>query len=291
MDGGNEQRVAIKFCFKAGLSVTETLVLVQKVYGNAGLNRSNFLGGILDFETEGSWYNLTGQVTVQNRLWGKHCCCCWFSQKLLSNRIKNDSRIFEHPHDCNSSDSERGFGKEKVLCTFCSTLLDTWAKGRSSLILPRHYCDDRCRQKFLINYYGRWDLLFCLWPWNKATEFWMHWWDIPRPKGLKYHRSHIKTMLIIFDVEYIYGFVWWGVCKQSRWRHSVPEPEPSQDGGYVLLWQRYDNNKMVAMRYYGNVTLHLQQYSHRLNLFFFRLSWRCEQRIRTRGKSSKCRIL
>ena len=21
----------------------------------------------------------------------------------------------------------------------------------------------------------------------------------------------------------------------------------------VLLWQRYDNNKMVAMRYYGNV--------------------------------------
>jgi len=26
---------------------------------------------------------------------------------------------------------------------------------------------------------------------------------------------------IPFDVEYIYGFVWWGVCKQSRWRHSV----------------------------------------------------------------------
>ena len=22
----------------------------------------------------------------------------------------------------------------------------------------------------------------------------------------------------------------------------------------VLLWQRYDNNKMVAMRYYGNVS-------------------------------------
>ena len=33
----------------------------------------------------------------------------------------------------------------------------------------------------------------------------------------------------------------------------------------VLLWQRYDNNKMVAMRYY---VLHLQQYSHRLNLYF-----------------------
>ena len=63
-----------------------------------------------------------------------------------------------------------------------------------------------------------------------------------------------------FDVEYIYGFVWWGVCKQSRWRHSVTEP--SQDGGYVLLWQRYGNNKMVAMRYYGNVmTTTMSQHS------------------------------
>jgi len=41
-----------------------------------------------------------------------------------------------------------------------------------------------------------------------------------------------------------------GVCKQSRWRHSVTVP--SQDGGYVLLWQRYDN-KMADMCYYGNV--------------------------------------
>ena len=31
--------------------------------------------------------------------------------------------------------------------------------------------------------------------------------------------------------------------------------EPSQDGGYALLWQRYDNNKMVAIRYYGNVMI------------------------------------
>ena len=40
-----------------------------------------------------------------------------------------------------------------------------------------------------------------------------------------------------------------------------------QDGGYALLWQRYDNKKMAAIYYYGNVILHLQQYSHRLNLF------------------------
>jgi hypothetical protein len=40
MDGGNEQRVAVKFCFKAGLLETETQVLVQKAYGNWALNRS-----------------------------------------------------------------------------------------------------------------------------------------------------------------------------------------------------------------------------------------------------------
>jgi hypothetical protein len=33
MEGGNEQRVAITFCFKAGLSATETLVLVQRLMG------------------------------------------------------------------------------------------------------------------------------------------------------------------------------------------------------------------------------------------------------------------
>jgi len=54
MDGGNEQRIAIKFCLKAGLSAIDTLVLVQKACRNEVLNRSNLLCGILDFETEGS---------------------------------------------------------------------------------------------------------------------------------------------------------------------------------------------------------------------------------------------
>jgi hypothetical protein len=35
------KRFAITFCFKAGLSATETLVLVQNVYGNEVLNGSN----------------------------------------------------------------------------------------------------------------------------------------------------------------------------------------------------------------------------------------------------------
>jgi len=36
----------------------------------------------------------------------------------------------------------------------------------------------------------------------------------------------------------------------------------------MLLWKRYGNNKMAAVRIMSLI-LHLQQYSHRLNLFFF----------------------
>ena len=39
----------------------------------------------------------------------------------------------------------------------------------------------------------------------------------------------------------------------TRWRICVTMATlwQQQDSGYVLLWQRYDNNKMVAMRYYS----------------------------------------
>jgi hypothetical protein len=44
MGGGNEQRVAVKFCFKASLSATEILVLVEMAYGSEAVNRSNVFG-------------------------------------------------------------------------------------------------------------------------------------------------------------------------------------------------------------------------------------------------------
>jgi len=150
MGGGNEKRVAIKCCCKACLSATQTLVLVQKADGSENLNRSNGL----------SWYSQfwDGRELVENDERGgcpklsrtevNIAAVADLVKKLPSNHIKN-SRIFKHPQDCSSSDSETGFGKEKVVCTFCCTLLDTWAKWRSSHILPRHYRDGRCRQFFL----------------------------------------------------------------------------------------------------------------------------------------------
>jgi hypothetical protein len=127
MDGGNEQIVVIKFCFKAGLSATETLVLVQKAYGNEALNRSNVFRRYSRFRD--------GRELVEDDERGD----CPKSTRteissvavaeLVKNGRRNASRMIAEslniPKDCSSSDSERGFGKEKVVCTFCSTLLDT----------------------------------------------------------------------------------------------------------------------------------------------------------------------
>jgi hypothetical protein len=160
-----------------------------------------FLGGILDFETEKSWWKMTREVAVLNRMkWRKHCCYCWFGQKWPSNRIKNDSRIFEHPQDGSSSDSKRGFGKEKVVCMFCSTVLDTWAKGKSSHILPRYYRDGRCKQIFL-NKIITGDESWCF-VCDPETKRQISKWvgEIsPRSKKLQFQRSRIKSMLIIFS--------------------------------------------------------------------------------------------
>ena len=75
-----------------------------------------------------------------------------------------------------------------------------------------------------------------------------------------------------------------GVCTRSRWRHSVTVT--LKDGGYVLLWQRYDNNKMADMCYYGNVmttrrwricvtmeTLWQQKLTNKFSLRLY--CWRC----------------
>jgi len=68
-------------------------------------------------------------------------------------------------------------------------------------------------------------------------------------KTMKLYRYCRVAVSKVFYVEYICGFVWWGVCMQSRWRHSVTEPHTrwricvtmatlwqQQDGGYMLFY-------------------------------------------------------
>ena len=87
MSGGNEQRVAIKFCFKAGLYATETLVLVQKAYGNEALNRSNVF----------RWYSRfrEGRELVENGERGGRpkSTRTGVNIAVVADLVKNDRRI------------------------------------------------------------------------------------------------------------------------------------------------------------------------------------------------------
>ena len=67
------------------------------------------------------------------------------------------------------------------------------------------------------------------------------------------------SIRVPFDVACIYGFVGWGSASKVDDVTAFPcraddvTASHIQDGGYALLWQLYDNNKMAAICYYGNV--------------------------------------
>jgi hypothetical protein len=176
MDGGNEQIVTIKFCFKDGVTTTETLELEHIKFSISGRKRNGIWREIWLSKIDSNWRIL--------------CCFCWFVQKWPSNCIKNDSNIFERPQACSSSrfwkrNTKWELGKEKVVCTFCSTLLDTWAKERSSHILPRHYRDGRWRQIIFSNIItGEVTWCFASEPKQSDRMFWMSWWDICLAEGI-----------------------------------------------------------------------------------------------------------
>jgi len=87
MHDGKEQRVSIKFCFIAGLSVTEILLLVQKAYGNEALNRSNVF----------RWYCLfrDGRKLVENdeRVGRPKSTRTEVNVAAVADLVKNDRRI------------------------------------------------------------------------------------------------------------------------------------------------------------------------------------------------------
>jgi hypothetical protein len=87
MDGGNEHRVAIKFCFKVGLSAKETVILVQKPYGNEALNRSKVF----------RWYSRfrDGRELVEDIERGGHPKLTQTEVNIaaVADLVKNDCRI------------------------------------------------------------------------------------------------------------------------------------------------------------------------------------------------------
>jgi hypothetical protein len=127
MDGGNEQRVAIKFCFKAGLSATKTLVLVQKAYRNEALNGSKVF----------RWYSRfrDGRELVEDDERGGRPKSTGTEVNIaaVADLAKNDCRIalrmieesLNIPKTLVLRILKEDLGKRKFVCMFCSTLFDT----------------------------------------------------------------------------------------------------------------------------------------------------------------------
>jgi len=162
MDGGNERTVSIKFCFKAGLSATETLVLVQKAYGNEVLNRSNVF----------RWYSRfrDGKELVDEDEGGGRPKSTRTEVAAVADLVKNDRRIpprmiaecLNIPKTVVLRILKEDLGKGLLCARFVPHSL-TPDKGK----IESHFAKTLSRWPmqthfFKQNYYGTCDLVFCL---------------------------------------------------------------------------------------------------------------------------------
>jgi histone-lysine N-methyltransferase SETMAR len=201
MDGGNEQRIAIKFYFKAGLSATEILVLVQKAYRNEALNRSKVF----------SWYTRfrEGRELLEDDESGGRPKSTRTDVNIaaVADLVKNDRRIalrmiaesLNIPKSVVLRILKEDFGKTKLCARFVPHCLtpeqreDRVTSGQD--IIAMADADKNTFNK-IITGEETWRFAY-----DPETEPRSSEWvgeTSPRPKKLKFQRFRIKTMLIIF---------------------------------------------------------------------------------------------
>ena len=195
-------RVAIKCCFKSGLSVIETLVLVQEAHGNEALNRSNvfrwysrFRGGrdLVEDEDRGGRPKST-QIEV--------------NIAAVADLVENDRRIASSmiaeslniPKTVVLRILKEDLGKRKLCARFVPHSLTP--EQREDRVTS---CQDITAMaeadKNLLNKIITGDETCCF-TYDPETKRQRSEWagqTSPQPKRLKFKRSHIKTTLIIFS--------------------------------------------------------------------------------------------
>jgi hypothetical protein len=201
MDGGNEQRVAIKFCFKAGLSATETLALVQKAYLNEAFNRSNVF----------RWYSRfrEGRDLVEDDDRGDRPKSTRSEVNIaaVDYLVKNDRRIASRiiAESLNIPDTvvlrilNEDLGKKKLCARFFSHFLTPEQREYRATscedIIAMADADNKIFNNIIMG-----EETWCFAS-DAETKRHSSEWDgkkSPRPKKLKFQRSRIKIMLIIF---------------------------------------------------------------------------------------------
>jgi hypothetical protein len=202
MDGGNEQRVVIKCCFKAGLSATGTPVLVQKAYGNEAVNRSNVFRWY-------SWFQ-DGRELVEDDERDGRPKSTWTEINIaaVADLVKNDRRIASRmiaeslniPRTVVLRILKEGLGKRKLCARFISPCLTP--EQREDRVAS---CQDVIAMadadKHFLNKIFTGDETWCFAYDPEAKRQSSEWLGetYPRPKKLKFPRPRIKTMLIIFS--------------------------------------------------------------------------------------------
>ena len=199
MDGGNEHS-CIKFCFKAGLSATQTLVLVQKTYGNEALNWSNVFRRYSGFqdgkelleeeERGGSPKSIRTEVNIA----------------AVADLLKSDRRIASRmiaslniPKTVVLRILKEDLGKRKLCARFVPHCVTP--EQREDRVTS---CQDIIAMadadKNFLNNIIRGDETWCF-VYDPEKKRQISEWageTSPRTKKLKFQRSRIKTMLIIF---------------------------------------------------------------------------------------------
>jgi len=199
MGGRNEQRVAIKFCFKASLSVTERLVLVQKAYGNEVMTRSNVLDGILDFETR--------ELVEDDKRGGRpKSTQTEVTIAAVADLVKNDRRIASRmiaeslniPNTVVLRILKEVLGKRKLCAPFVPhSLKPEQREDRVTSFQDIIAMADADKNFFNKIITGDDSWCFAYDPKTKRRSFEWVAETSPRPKKLKFQRSHIKTMLVV----------------------------------------------------------------------------------------------
>jgi hypothetical protein len=201
MDGGNEQRVAIKFCFKASLSATETQVLMQKAYGNEALNRSNVF----------RWYSRfrDGRELVEDDERGGRpkSTRTEINVAAVADLVKNDYQIASRtiaeslniPKTVVLQILNEDLGKRKLCACFVPHSLTP--EQREDRVASCQYIImmvNAAKNFFNILITGDETWCFACDPQKKRQSSEWVGETSPQPKKVKFQRSRIKTMLIIF---------------------------------------------------------------------------------------------
>ncbi len=118
-------------------------------------------------------------------------------EKDSSSQLKDDSGEYGDTENNCSTHSMGWFEKKKAVLVLCTAHLNNWTTTIVIVSYQRSLEDDRKWYSFCrLNNYRQWELVFCLWPYNKISECGFGWSESTTCE--KTSLLKIKTMCIRF---------------------------------------------------------------------------------------------